>query len=651
MSWPNFLVPAWGWMGLLALPLVALYLLRQKRPDLTISSTLLWSRALADMRASTPFQKLRRNLLLLLQLLILAALVLALMRPVVQASAGQSKAGVLVIDATASMQTSDGGGGGVTRIEHAKAEATKLVDAMRPGDQYMLVVDGGGLNHGGIGFSSSKAELRTEIDKIRASDTSSDLFESLLLAATSLRGIGSENGKALKTDAVTAGKVWLFSDGAGIRVPDAMGEDLLQFVKIGDSDHSVGITRLSITPVPKEERAYEVFVGVKNAWNVERKIGVALAYGTRDNFLPGQAKFVTVPARGEGGVIFDKVVSDPGKLFVRVDDTNDDFPLDNVGYGLLEPARKVKVLLVTAGGGSGGVLENFIRTAVRVGAIDGQIVAPEAYSPTLRADLVILDGVVPTAAAMPTVDTLIIRPQVKGAGDIAGFNVTAEVEKPVVLRWNREDPLMQYVELGDLRLSKALLLGKDPEMIPIVSSPESALIAYKDFGTVRRYFVAFSPTVESNWWMQPSLLIFLQNLIGQTQTRHYIGMPQLLASGTAAKLWDVGNETGGGTVRITRPDGSVVEIPAMQGAAEFAETDAVGFYEVSAGSRKSTFAVNLLSPTESDIRPQSLQTPPGNTVQESTGVATVNKEIWQWLAVGALAVLLLEWWVYHRRIA
>ena len=100
---------------------------------------------------------------------------------------------------------------GMTRLERAKEEATKLVDAMRPGDRYMLVVDGGGLNHGGIGFSSSKSELKTEIDKIKASDTSSDLFESLLLAATSLRGIGSDNGKALKTDAVTAGKVWLFS--------------------------------------------------------------------------------------------------------------------------------------------------------------------------------------------------------------------------------------------------------------------------------------------------------------------------------------------------------------------------------------------------------------------------------------------------------
>jgi len=662
MNLPSFLAPAWGWMGLLAVPLIALYLLRQKRPDVTVSSTLLWSKALSDMRASTPFQKLRRNLLLLLQLLILAALVLTLMRPVVQARAGQNRAGVIVVDATASMQTKDGGG--PSRLDRAKEEAKKLVDTMRPGDRYMLVVDGGGLNHGGIGFTTSKSELKGEIDKIQASDTSSDLFESLLLAATSLRSIGAENGngsEAAKTDAVVAGKVWLFSDGAGVRVPDAMGggggpTDLLQFVKIGESDHSVGVTRISVTPVAKEDRTYEVFVGLTNAWDVEKKIGVVLAYGTENNFLPGQAKSVTVPARGQGAVVFERVISDPGKLIVRVDPTDDDFPLDNTAYALLEPPRKVKVLLVSSESGGGGVFENFIKTAVHVGAIDGQIIAPQAYTPAMggngQADLVILDGFVPPPADMPKVDTLIIRPSVSGAGDVGGFKVTNEVENPAVLRWKREDPVMQYVELADLRLSKALMLEKDAELVDLVSSPESSLIAYKDFaGGVRRYFVAFSPLVESNWWMEPSLLIFLENIVEQTRVRHFIGVPQMLASGTAAKLWDVGDDKGSGTVRITEPDGTIIETQAKDGAVEFPATDKVGFYEVSAGTKKATFVVNLLSPTESDIRPESLQTTAGGNVEESAGVASVNREIWQWVASAALIVLLIEWWVYHRRIA
>ncbi|HUO08928.1 MAG TPA: VWA domain-containing protein [Phycisphaerae bacterium] len=680
MNWLSFLAPSWAWLGLLALPLILLYILRIKRPDLTVSSTLLWSKALADMRASTPFQKLRRNLLLLLQLLILAALVLTLMRPVVQAKATQTHAGVIVIDASASMQTHDNGG--PSRLDRAKDQAKKLVDSMRPGDRFMLVSDGGGLNHGGIGFTNSKSELNSEIDKIKPSDTPSDLYESLLLAATSLRGINSDSGTP-RNDALTAGKVWLFSDGAGVRVPDAMNADnnatgggatttnsLLQFVKIGESNHSVGITQLSITPVAKQPRTYEVFVGVQNAWDVEKKVGVVLALNTEDNFLPGQAKTVTLPPHGQGSITFESVVADPGKLFVIADPTNDDFPLDNTAYALLEPARKVKVLLVSNGG---GVLENFVKTGVRVGAFDGQIIAPAAYAPGFggggQADLVILDGFAPPLADMPKADTLLIRPPVTGGGagavNVGGFNVTSEVENPAVLRWKREDPVMQFVELGSLRLSKALVLEKDPDLVDLVSSPESSLIAYKDFGSTagggtRRYFLSFSPQIESNWWMDPSLLIFLQNIIEQTRIRHYIGLPEMLSSGSAAKLWNVGDDKGGGDgpVRITAPDGSVSVIQAKDGAAEFPATDKVGFYTVTSpggggggGGKTATFAVNLLSSTESNIQPQSLQTASGAPVSESPSIATINLEVWPWVASAALAILVLEWWVYHRRIA
>jgi len=674
MNWLSFLAPSWAWLGLLAVPLIVLYILRIKRPDLTVSSTLLWSKALADMRASTPFQKLRRNLLLLLQLLILAALVLTLMRPVVQSKATQTHAGVIVIDASASMQTHDNGG--VSRLDRAKDEAKKLVDSMRPGDRFMLVSDGGGLNHGGIGFTNSKSELKSEIDKIKSSDTPSDLYESLLLAATSLRGINSDSGTP-RNDALTAGKVWLFSDGAGVRVPDAMNADnnstgggattnssLLQFVKIGESNHSVGITQLSVTPVAKQPRTYEVFVGLQNAWDVEKKVGVVLAFNTEDNYLPGQAKTVTLPPHGQGAITFESVVSDPGKLFVIADPTGDDFPLDNTAYALLEPARKVKVLLVSNGG---GVLENFIKTGVRVGAFDGQIIAPAAYSPGIggngQADLVILDGFAPSLADMPKADTLLIRPPVSGAGNVGGFNVSNEVENPAVLRWKREDPVMQFVELGSLRLSKALMLEKDPELVDLVSSPESSLIAYKDFsstggggaiggGSIRRYFITFSPQVESNWWMDPSLLIFLQNIVEQTRIRHYIGLPEMLSSGSAAKLWNVGDDKGDGPVRIAAPDGSLSVIQAKDGAAEFPATDKAGFYTVTNSTGKTaTFAVNLLSSSESNIQPQSLQTASGTPVPESPSIATINLEVWPWVAAAALAILVLEWWVYHRRIA
>jgi hypothetical protein len=206
------------------------------------------------------------------------------------------------------------------------------------------------------------------------------------------------------------------------------------------------------------------------------------------------------------------------------------------------------------------------------------------------------------------------------------------------------------------------MLEKDPEMVDLVSSPESSLIAYKDFGGsgnandtsggIRRYFIAFSPQVESNWWMDPSLIMFLKNIVDQTRLRHYIGLPEMISSGTPAKLWDVGDDKGEGAVTIASPDGTATRMQAHGGAVEFTATDEDGFYNVTGAAGKSaTFAVNLINPAESDIRPQPLQTTSGQKVEESESVATVNREIWPWLASAALAILLLEWWVYHRRIA
>src|SRR5215210_564893 len=116
-------------MGLLALaiPIVIFYMLRLRREELAVSSSLLWRRALLDRTANSPWQRLRRNLLLLLQLLLLILLVLSLARPFLLAGAAATGNMVVVLDASASMQTRDETGGR-SRFERARAEVSALID-------------------------------------------------------------------------------------------------------------------------------------------------------------------------------------------------------------------------------------------------------------------------------------------------------------------------------------------------------------------------------------------------------------------------------------------------------------------------------------------------------------------------------------------
>ena len=113
----------------LAIPIVIFYMLRLRRQELDVSSSLLWRRALLDRTANAPWQRLRRNLLLLLQLLLLLLLVVSLARPFLLGSTQAEGNLVVVIDGSASMQASDGPGG-APRFEQARREASALVDAL-----------------------------------------------------------------------------------------------------------------------------------------------------------------------------------------------------------------------------------------------------------------------------------------------------------------------------------------------------------------------------------------------------------------------------------------------------------------------------------------------------------------------------------------
>src|SRR3954469_17863130 len=87
--------------------LLVLYFLKLRRKEMAVSSTLLWKKAIQDLQVNAPFQKLRRNLLLFLQLLLLALLCLALSRPVANYQPGAGKMTVILIDRSASMGTTD----------------------------------------------------------------------------------------------------------------------------------------------------------------------------------------------------------------------------------------------------------------------------------------------------------------------------------------------------------------------------------------------------------------------------------------------------------------------------------------------------------------------------------------------------------------
>src|SRR5688572_5368089 len=121
----GFLAPAALFLASLAIPIIIFYMLKLRRQPARVSSLFLWQQVLEDRRANAPWQRLRRHLLLLLQLLILALLVMALARPYFTVQARVQGNVVLLLDASASMQATD-----VlpNRFEAARSAALDLID-------------------------------------------------------------------------------------------------------------------------------------------------------------------------------------------------------------------------------------------------------------------------------------------------------------------------------------------------------------------------------------------------------------------------------------------------------------------------------------------------------------------------------------------
>ncbi|MBA3959403.1 MAG: VWA domain-containing protein, partial [Chloroflexi bacterium] len=166
-------------LGLLFVPLiVAFYLLRLRRHERTVSSTFLWQALVRDVEANAPWQRLRRSLLLLLQLLVVVALVLVVARPSGERAAGLARDLVLVVDASASMAATDVFPDRLTAAKRAAIAA--LADL--PADGRVSVVAAAESARVVANEATDRGRVSRAIESIEQSTAPGRLAEALTLA-------------------------------------------------------------------------------------------------------------------------------------------------------------------------------------------------------------------------------------------------------------------------------------------------------------------------------------------------------------------------------------------------------------------------------------------------------------------------------------
>lgn len=151
----------WQWLVVAAVPpaIVALYFLKLRRRPIEVPSTYLWRKSIEDLHVNALWQRLRRNILLWLQLAVVALSVLALARPAWQGMRLSGDRFIFLVDNSASMQATDLGR---SRLEEAKRRAGELVDQM--GDSPAMILSFSDTVSVEQTFTRNRRELHRAID-------------------------------------------------------------------------------------------------------------------------------------------------------------------------------------------------------------------------------------------------------------------------------------------------------------------------------------------------------------------------------------------------------------------------------------------------------------------------------------------------------
>jgi hypothetical protein len=608
----ELLFPAGLAAGLLAVPLVALYFLRLRRRRVEVPSLLPWHVLQRSEQLASPFHRFRRHRLLLLQLLALAALVLALARPATHAPSGPSRAEVHLVDTSASMGATDGA---PTRLADAVSAASGVLDELGPTDDAMLVV-AGARTEVAVPFTRDPAEIRGALGRLAPTDAEGDLGEGLDLALSLSR-------------ARPAVEVDVFSDGAGADLRGvAAGDADIRYVPVGRDGTNCGIVALDLRRATAGDLSAQVFASVENA-------GPADVDATVECWLGSQmlgVKREHVASGATAPVVFDLPATATGSLELRLDSPGDLLPADDRAYAVVEAVGRRRLALVGGDSLTARVLDADPRVRLE------RIAPADATAANLSAMDAIIFGA-PVPDGLDGRSYLVLGPRFGGP---VAFGTDREA--PRVVGWNRGHPLLRATHWDAVHIARSSSVSDAGGLSAVVDGDEGPLVLAGERSGGRVAVLAFDP-FESDLPLRVGWPVLLLDAVGWLTERGGAEGSGIATGDTFMRRVDAP------AAHIDGPGGAV-DLPVEEGVLRFGQTDRAGIYQVGVGSLKTAFAANLTSERETRIAPRrTLPVGGGPAGLAQAGIGSGRAEWWRACALVGLAVLAVEWlvWALGRR--
>ena len=680
-------------LGLLFVPVVvAMYLLRLRRTETIVPSTLLWQRLAADVEANAPWQKLRRSLLFLLQLLLVAILAFLAARPFVERPAGLARDLVLIVDTSASMAATDVA---PDRLGAAKRAAIDALNDLPSGGKVSVIEAGRTARIVATG-SSDLGRVRQAIEGIRPTVSRGDLGDALALA----QQLAIQSGDA---------EVLVATDAALAVPPTTKVDAPIRVLRVGDAKGSrnQAIVALAVRRAPSGV-TNSVFVSVANL-DLETATRRVEVWGD-DRLL--ETRTITIDAQARADVVIDNVgsVRDPVSIvdvrLVAGDAANtaarpDLLATDDRAWAVIPPARDRNILIVGPGDPYLETALSYLPNSRLFALTPAEYPAGAVRTDGTSWDLIVFEGTVP--AVLPSTPILAIAPPTSsGLGEVTGT-----LTNPGIATLGTDEPILRYVDLSTTHIAEARKLSLPAWARTVIPGPKGAPLLYSGLRAgLPTAVLAFEPR-QSDLPLQVAFPILLANLTGEL-----LGGSE--APTTAVKPGDpvvLAVPSGAAGLHVVAPDGQAVDLtPGAAGGPNvtYARTDQLGIYVatpiVAAGASGSPgvsvapsvsaptpaagspspsdgqgqgadptapirFAVDLFDVDESAIAPgpdrvlEDLGRPavapgssgapgasggPGNATDPIASRPNARDELWIPLVLLVLVGLCVEWSLYHR---
>lgn len=632
MNWPTFHFPLGAWFFLALVPLVILYFLKLKRPRVDISSLALWQSVINDQRVNSPFQKFRRNLLLLLQIILLCLLILALMQPFLSTGPETAEFLPILIDCSASMAATSEGSD-ETRLDLVKKQVQELIDKLdgvQPVALFSFSTSGRRLTE----FTNDRRILTRALEELQPTHLPGRLDDVLRVAAAYTR-----------THPI--GKVIVMTDG---NLNDEVDFELpfeLEVRKVGAGGPNVGVTEMNARRSGPEE--WDVFVRVSGSTIDIQQAELKLYRHDLDPSSPGglaepmeiASDAVEVASDASERFLFPVTSADAVLLEARIiPQGSDSLELDNTVWLSLPQARSLKVWASSDLFSWHHALSGLPRMDVQ--GIGQNQPAEAEYDLLVSNTMEIGDVEAPVKVFVGTIPP-----------DISDL-VTVEEELATVVDWNRTAPLLRHVLLSEVQIGQNTVYAEGASESDLeergyevlVDGNTGPLVLQKREGLAASFYFLFH-TDRSTLPYRVAFPILVSNAVEAALQQASLSEVNAAPTGVLPPLSLEADRE----YMIRDPQGSTVTVTStVNGLLTGAPAGVVGRYDVlDEGEVVASVGTGLLNSIETSL--ESVEEFQFTEVAVSTtesDMLEADRSLWWLLALLAFFVLLAEWWYFQR---